>query len=118
MQLIDDMRAINGGTTRLAGAELRVESFGMQVFDFPAGFDGYPEHDHGDDGQEEVYTVLRGSAELEVGGKRVLLVPGVMIRVAPQTRRRLFPGPEGVRILTLGGIPRKAYERPEPFRLD
>lgn len=55
---IGEMEAINDGTTKLAGAELGVESFGMQVFDFPAGFSGYPEHDHSSEGQEEVYVVL------------------------------------------------------------
>jgi mannose-6-phosphate isomerase-like protein (cupin superfamily) len=114
---IDEMQTINGGTTRLAGAELGVESFGMQVFDYPPLFEGYPEHDHGEEGQEEVYLVLRGSAEFELGGERVLLVPGLILRVAPETRRRLLPGPEGVRILVLGGMPGEAYERPDAFRL-
>ncbi|MDX6539903.1 MAG: hypothetical protein QOI71_1513 [Gaiellales bacterium] len=51
---IDEMQAVGGGTTKLAGAELGIESFGMQVFDFPAGHSDYPEHDHSSDGQEEV----------------------------------------------------------------
>ena len=43
---IGEMATVNEGIVRLAGAELGVESFGIQVFDFPAGFTDYPEHDH------------------------------------------------------------------------
>src|SRR5712692_3367270 len=107
---IDDMEAIFGGSFRRAGAELGVESFGMQVFDMPPNFENYPEHDHGQDGQEEVYVVLRGSGAFEVDSERVL-------RVAAGTKRKLLPGPEGIRVLALGGVPGKLYERPEPFKL-
>ena len=62
---IDDMEAICGGGFKRARAELGVESFGMQVIDMPPGYDDYPEHDHAETGQEEVYLVLRGSAEVE-----------------------------------------------------
>ena len=114
---IDSMHAVNGGTTRLAGAELGVESFGLQVFDFPPHYADYPEHDHSHDGQEEVYVVLRGSAEFEVGGERVAVQPGRMLRVEPDTMRKLVPGSDGVRILVIGSPPGGAYERPEGLRL-
>ncbi|MDE3069536.1 MAG: cupin domain-containing protein [Acidobacteriota bacterium] len=114
---IDGMESLHGGAVKLAGAELGVESFGMQVLDFPAGFDGYPEHDHSEDGQEEVYVVLRGSAEFLVDGERVQLEPGRMLRVGAGIRRRLEPGAGGVRILAIGATPGRLYERPEDFRL-
>jgi mannose-6-phosphate isomerase-like protein (cupin superfamily) len=114
---IDAMQTINDGLTKLAGAELGVASFGMQVFDFPAGFERYPEHDHAQEGQEEVYVVLSGSAEFEVDGQRVALDRGRMLRVGAATRRRLLPGPDGARILAIGGIPGQPYERPDAFKL-
>jgi quercetin dioxygenase-like cupin family protein len=114
---IGEMQAVNDGTTKLAGAELGVESFGMQVFDFPAGFSGYPEHNHSESGQEEVYVVLNGAAEFEINGQRVSLDRERMLWVAADTRRRLEPGPEGVRILVIGSTPGKHYERPEGLRL-
>jgi uncharacterized cupin superfamily protein len=55
--------AIHHDLVKLAAAELGVESFGMQVLDLPPDFREYPEHDHADDGQEEVYVVLRGSGQ-------------------------------------------------------
>ena len=113
---IDELRTTSNGFTRLAGADLGVESFGMQVFDFPPDFQDYPEHDHGDEGQEEVYIVLRGSMNVEVGGERVSLSVGDMVRVAPATRRKLLPGPDGVRVLALGSVIDGEYERPEGLR--
>jgi uncharacterized cupin superfamily protein len=114
---IEDMESIHDGIVKLAGAELGVESFGLQVLDFPPGFTHYPEHDHSADGQEEVYAVLRGSAEFEVAGDSVHAGPGTLVRVAAECRRRIEPGPEGVRILAIGCTPGGAYERPDDFRL-
>lgn len=116
LKRIDDLALIHHGAVKLAGDELGVRWFGMQVLDFPSGFDGYPEHDHAEDGQEEVYVVLEDSAEFAVGGERLDAPTGTMIRVSPETRRSLVPGPDGVRILALGCAPDGTYERPESFR--
>ena len=35
---IDQLTSIHHGAVKLAGAELGIESFGLQVLDFPAGF--------------------------------------------------------------------------------
>jgi mannose-6-phosphate isomerase-like protein (cupin superfamily) len=102
---------------KLAGDELGIQSFGMQVLDFPAGFADYPEHDHSHDGQEEVYVVLKGSAEFEVAGECVSAEAGSMLWAAPDSRRRLEAGPHGVRILAIGCAPGGTYERPEDFRM-
>lgn len=114
---IDELASIHGGVVKLAGAELGVESFGMQVLDFPAGFTHYPEHDHADEDQEEVYVVMSGSVEFVIDGERVALQPGSILWVDPASKRSATPGPEGVRILALGCSRGKPYERPEDFRL-
>ncbi|HWX75578.1 MAG TPA: cupin domain-containing protein [Solirubrobacteraceae bacterium] len=114
---IADMEAIYNNSFKRAGAELGVESFGLQVFDMPPGADYYPEHDHGEDRQEEVYVILRGSGEFEIEGERVPVDSERMIRIPAGTKRKLWPGPEGVRVMALGGVPGKLYERPEPFTL-
>src|SRR5258708_39824111 len=113
---IDDMEAIYHGSFRRAGAELGVESFGLQIFDLPAGADNYPDHDHEHDGQEEVYVVLRGSGAFEIDGERVPVDTERVIRVPAGTKRKLIPGSEGIRVLALGGIPGGVYERAEPFK--
>ena len=85
---IDDMEAIYGGGFKRARAELGVEAFGMQVIDMPPDFADYPEHDHSETAQEEVYVVLRGSADVDVEGERVPIDPDTMIRVGPSRSAR------------------------------
>jgi quercetin dioxygenase-like cupin family protein len=114
---IDDMESIFHGALKRAAAELGIESFGMQVVDMPPGFAEYPEHDHSDDGQEEVYVVLRGTAELEADGRRWTLGCGGMARVEPGTRRKLYGGPDGARVLAIGAVPGRVYSRPRDFTL-
>jgi mannose-6-phosphate isomerase-like protein (cupin superfamily) len=115
---IDEMAAIHHGLVKLAGAELGVENFGMQVLDIPGGFTDYPAHDHTEDGQEEVYVLLSGSAQVEVAGESVDLEPGQMVRVAPECKRGLQPGPDGARILAIGCGSGGTYERPGDFQLE
>ena len=114
---IGEMEGAFGGGMRRARAELGVSSFGMQIEEFPPNFDQYPEHSHSEDGQEEVYVVLRGTAEIEVEGERIALDQETMVRVGPGVSRRIFAGPEGVRVLALGGVPGAAYEPPEFSKL-
>jgi mannose-6-phosphate isomerase-like protein (cupin superfamily) len=106
---IDEMDAIHGGIARRARAELGVTAWGMQVLALPPEWDGYPEHKHDakafDPNQEEVYIPLEGSATLIADGVSFELRPGTMARVGPQQPRRILPGPEGIRLVALGGRP-------------
>ncbi len=111
------MEAIYGGGFKRARAELGVGSFGMQVMDIPAGYDDYPEHDHSEDGQEEVYVTLGGSGEIEIDGERHPLDPQMMVRVSAGTVRKIWPGQDGIRLLALGGTPGKLYDAPEVSEL-
>ena len=86
---LEDFEAIFGGGFRRVRAGLGVSSFGVAVMDLPPGFDEYPEHDHGRDGQEEVYTVLAGRATLTAGGTEYVLEPGVFARVGPDETRKI-----------------------------
>jgi mannose-6-phosphate isomerase-like protein (cupin superfamily) len=113
---IGELASINHGAVKLAGDDLGIESFGLQVLDLPPGFADYPEHDHAEDRQEEVYVVLDGSAEFEIAGQRAHAEAGTMLRVDPDAKRKLVPGPSGVRVLAIGCAP-GGYERPEAFRV-
>jgi mannose-6-phosphate isomerase-like protein (cupin superfamily) len=115
---IDDMEAVFGGSFKRARAEMGIESFGMQVIDMPPNVgEQYPEHDHADDGQEEIYLALRGSAEIEIEGERHRLDPDTMVRVGPGVTRKIRTGSEGVRLLALGGCVGKPYEAPDVTKL-
>jgi mannose-6-phosphate isomerase-like protein (cupin superfamily) len=114
---IDDMEGIYGGSFKRARAELGVQAFGMQVIDMPPNVDQYPEHSHSEDGQEEVYIALRGSAEIEIDGERHQLDPDTMVRVGPGVPRKIRTGSEGVRVLALGGRAGQVYEPPDFSKL-
>jgi quercetin dioxygenase-like cupin family protein len=110
---LEEFETIFGGGFRRVRAGLGVSSFGISVMDFPPGFDRYPAHDHGLDGQEEVYTVLAGRATLNVGGVDHPLEPGVFARVGPQETRKISTSDEGARVLAIGAVPGQVYAPPE-----
>lgn len=106
---LDKFDVAYGGVMKRVRAGLGVTSFGMQVFDLPANLDAYPEHDHSDDGQEEVYTVLEGAATLKADNEEHELRPGVFARVGPGEKRKLITGDQAARVLALGGTPGVAF---------
>jgi mannose-6-phosphate isomerase-like protein (cupin superfamily) len=114
---IDDMEAVYGGSFKRARAELGIESFGMQVIDMPPNVDAYPEHDHSQDGQEEVYLAIRGSGEIEIEGERHPIDPDTMVRVGPGVKRKVYTGPEALRLLVIGGNRDRTYEPPDVTKL-
>ena len=113
---VDEMETFYEGMVTRARAELGVQSWGMQVFDFPPAWDGYPNHHHAegavDPGQEELYMPLAGSATLHLDGEKHRLEPGIWARVGIAQPRRLMPGPEGVQLVVIGGTPGKAFVPP------
>ncbi|HEX6229950.1 MAG TPA: hypothetical protein VFZ41_10875 [Solirubrobacterales bacterium] len=114
---IDEMEAVYLGAFKRARAELGVESFGMGIIDLPPEFEHYPEHDHARDGQEEVFLALRGGGEIEIDGERFPLDAEHIARVGPGVKRKIWPGPDGVRLLALGGVPGSTYEAPDVSKL-
>jgi hypothetical protein len=114
---IDEMDAAYGGAYKRVRAELGVESFGLSILDLPPNLEQFPEHDEKDTGQEEVYVAVRGSGWIEVDGERVDLDPDTIVRVGPEARRKIYTGPEGMRILALGAVPGGVYEAPDTSQI-
>ncbi len=106
---IKDMQAGFGGGFVKVRAELGVSAFGMQVIQLPPDFGDYPEHDHSDSGQEEVFVVLSGSGTMDVEGERIDLDSETVVRVGPDAKRKVYAGPQGLRMLAVGGCPGAAY---------
>jgi hypothetical protein len=107
---INEMEAGFGGGFVKARAELGVTAFGFQVIQLPPDFSDYPEHDHAETGQEEVFIALNGSGWMDVEGERVELDGDTLLRVGADAKRKLYSGPQGLRVLAIGGSPGKAYE--------
>jgi mannose-6-phosphate isomerase-like protein (cupin superfamily) len=125
---IEDIDAIEGFFEGIkfhrAAAGLGVSSFGISIIDLAPGADEYPEHDHSAEGiggrmfakrpqqlgQEEVYAALRGSGTLEADGERYPLDSDHIARVGPDVKRKVVPGPDGLRLLAIGATPGEPYD--------
>ena len=125
---IDEIDAIEGVLEGIkmhrVAAGLGVSAFGISIVDLAPGADGYPEHDHSEEGiggqmfakrpqqldQEEVYVALRGSGTLEADGEHYPLDPDHIARVGPAVKRKILPGPDGLRLLALGATPGQPYD--------
>ncbi|MEQ8278528.1 MAG: cupin domain-containing protein [Deltaproteobacteria bacterium] len=101
--------AIEGIRFRHVREALGVTAWGMNVLELDPGNTGYPEHDHVEDGQEEVYVILTGSVVLEADGESRTLNAGDFARVAPHVKRKLVTTGSSVRVLAIGGTPGRPY---------
>jgi hypothetical protein len=115
---IDEMQASFGGGFVKARAELGVSAFGMQVIQLPPNFTEYPEHDHSESGQEEAFLAIGGSGWMDIEGERVDLDGATFVRVGPDTKRKIYSGADGLRVLAIGGAPGHAYKPPPTTELD
>jgi hypothetical protein len=110
---IDDLPTIWDGMCKLVRSGLGLSAFGANVLDIGPDYTT-TDHTESATGQEELYLVLRGSATLLIGAageeQSVELVPEVVARVAPEARRLFHTGPEGARLLIIGGAPGQVYE--------
>jgi hypothetical protein len=107
---ITDMEAGFGGGFVKARAELGVTAFGFQVIQLPPDYTDYPEHDHAESGQEEVFLAIGGSGWMDIDGERVDLDNEMFVRVAPEPKRKVYAGADGLRMLVIGGAPGEAYK--------
>jgi hypothetical protein len=107
---IEEMETGFGGGFVKARAELGVTAFGMQVIQLPPEYSEYPEHDHAESGQEEVFLAIGGSGWIEIEGERVDLDGKTFVRVGPEAKRKVYAGPDGLRLLAIGGAPGEPYK--------
>jgi uncharacterized cupin superfamily protein len=118
---LEEMPTTFGGAFVLARASLGVTSFGMQMLDMPPGWAG-PEHAHegmtgelaatANDGQEEVYIGIDGSAALCADGREIAIEPGVMVRCGASQKRQLVTRDHPARVLVVGAMPGRSYTAP------
>ncbi len=88
-----------------AGKSLGLSKIGMNAITMPPNWEHYPEHDHADDKEEELYIPLEGNGTLFAEGQSYPMKRGVLIRVGATTKRKIVPGPEGMTLLMLSDQP-------------
>lgn len=68
-----------------------------------------PEHEE-DEGNEELYVVLRGRARFEIDSETVDAPEGTLVFVEPQTNRTAFAEEAGTTVLAIGSRVGQPYE--------
>ena len=109
---IDELPTLWEGFAKLVRAGLDITSFGANIMDLPPDY-STKSHDESDSKQEELYVALGGSGSVDIGGERLPLDADHLVRVGPETARVLSSGPEGLRVLCIGGVPGGVYEPAE-----
>ena len=109
---IDDLPQIWDGFAKLVRAGLDISAFGVQIMDLPPDYTT-ASHDESDTGQQELYVALRGSGAVVAGDASLPLDGEHLVRVDAGVDRVLASGPEGLRVLCVGGVPGAAYVAPE-----
>jgi hypothetical protein len=111
---IDDLPTIWDGWAKLVRAGLGITAFGVQIMDFPPNHTTRS-HDEASSGQEELYLALRGSGEILIGPdeEHLPLDTEHVARIGPGVDRSVVAGPEGLRMLCVGGVPGAPYTPPE-----
>ena len=109
---IDELPTLWDGFAKLVRAGLDITAFGANIMDLPPDY-STKSHDESESGQEELYVALSGSGSVAVEETPLPLDPDHLVRVDAGTARVLSSGPEGLRVLCIGGVPGGAYEPPE-----
>ena len=109
---IDDLPQLWDGFAKLVRSGLDISAFGVQIMDMPPGH-VTKSHDESQTGQQELYVALRGEGAVVAGEQRLPLDPEHLVRVDAGVARVLEAGPDGLRVLCVGGVPGGAYVAPE-----
>ena len=91
------------GRRKPIAAELGARAIKLNQFDSQPNQAGF-EHDERESGQEEIYMPVRGTGVLHVDGEEVELRPGRYVHVAPEARRQIVAGPDGLSYAVVGGV--------------
>jgi hypothetical protein len=109
---IDELPTLWDGFAKLVRAGLDVTAFGANIMDLPANY-STKSHDESESGQQELYVALAGSGSIDIDGVQLPLDPDHLVRVDAGTARVVSSGPQGLRVLCIGGVPGGVYDPPE-----
>jgi uncharacterized cupin superfamily protein len=86
------------------GRALGVRAFGLYQVELPPGGQTV-DHDHADDGAEDVYAVIRGTGTVVVDGREVHVRPGQYVAVTPESARQVRAGEDGLVFIAVCASP-------------
>ena len=109
---IDELPNLWDGFARLVRPGLEITAFGANIMNLPPDY-STKSHDEADSGQQELYVALHGSGTVDIGGEKLPLDAEHLVKVDPGTERVLSSGPDGLRVLCIGGVPGGVYHAPE-----
>ena len=109
---IDELPSLWDGFARLVRPGLGITAFGANIMSLPPDY-STTSHDESDSGQQELYVALRGSGTVDIAGEKLTLDAEHLVKVDPGTARVLSSGPDGLRVLCVGGVPGGVYHAPE-----
>ena len=109
---IEELPTLWDGFAKLLRAGLGITAFGANLMELPPDY-STTSHDEVESGQQELYVALAGSGSVDIDDARLLLDPDHLVRVDAATARVISSGPEGLRVLCIGGVPGRAYEPQE-----
>jgi uncharacterized cupin superfamily protein len=111
---IDELPGLWDGFARLVRPGLGIGGFGCNIMNLPPDY-ATKSHDESASGQEELYVALSGSGAvvLDESGERLPLDADHLAAVGPSMARTLTSGPDGMRVLIVGGTPGQPYEPPD-----
>lgn len=93
----DSVEPVGGGLHFLRDA-LDCETVGVSVLEVDSGWAG-KEHNHGEDGQEEVYLLLDGEATVTIDGEEVSMESGDALRIPAEATRQIYSDTESKFVL-------------------
>jgi hypothetical protein len=108
---IDDLPTLWHGFAKLVRAGPEITAFGVNIMDLPPNYTT-SSHDEVASGQQELYVALRGSGSVDIDGVGLPLDSEHLARADAVVGRALSSGPDGLRVLCIGGVPGGVYEPP------
>lgn len=109
---LDDIEEVDDGRRPWRGVRhhLGIQAFGVNSWTARDAGDRIINEHSEDDGEEELYVVLKGHATFELDGEKVDAPEGTLVFAQPGVKRTAFAEEAATTILAVGGEAGKPYE--------